>query len=251
MDELSLNIPSGLIEALRGARHVTALTGAGISAESGVPTFRDAQTGLWVKYRSEDLATPEAFQRNPQLVWEWYAWRRELIARAAPNAGHQALVEMETRLLKFTLITQNVDGLHQRAGSIAVIELHGNITRTKCFQEGTIVESWAETDQTPPRCPQCGGLLRPDVVWFGESVPPDALWAAIETARACDVFFAIGTSALVQPAALLPLEALQHGATVVEVNPDVTPLSAHVTYVLHGPAGQVLPAVVRATWPNP
>ena len=251
MDELSLNIPNGLIAALRGARHVTALTGAGISAESGVPTFRDAQTGLWVKYRSEDLATPEAFQRNPQLVWEWYAWRRELIARAAPNAGHQALVDMETRLQKFTLITQNVDGLHQRAGSIAIIELHGNITRTKCFQEGIVVESWAETDQTPPRCPHCGGLLRPDVVWFGESVPPDALWAAIETARACDVFFAIGTSALVQPAALLPLEALQHGATVVEVNPDVTPLSAHVTYPVHGLAGHILPALVRATWPNP
>jgi NAD-dependent protein deacetylase/lipoamidase len=251
MDELSLNIPNGLIAALRGARHVTALTGAGISAESGVPTFRDAQTGLWVKYRSEDLATPEAFQLNPQLVWEWYAWRRELIARAAPNAGHQALVDMETRLRKFTLITQNVDGLHQQAGSIAVIELHGNITRTKCFQEGIVVESWAETDQPPPRCPHCGGPLRPDVVWFGESVPPDALWAAIETARACDVFFAIGTSALVQPAALLPLEALQHGATVVEVNPDVTPLSAHVTYPVHGLAGHILPALVRATWPNP
>jgi NAD-dependent deacetylase len=251
MDELSLNIPNGLIAALRGARHVTALTGAGISAESGVPTFRDAQTGLWVKYRAEDLATPEAFQRNPQLVWEWYAWRRELIARAAPNPGHQALVEMETRLRKFTLITQNVDGLHQRAGSTAVIELHGNITRTKCFQEGTVVGSWAETDQAPPRCPHCGGPLRPDVVWFGESLPSDVLWAAMEAARACDLFFSIGTSALVQPAALLPLEALQHSATVVEVNPDVTPLSAHVTYAVHGPAGQVLPAVVRATWPNP
>src|SRR4030042_2791556 len=138
MDELFLNLPVGLSEALRAARHVAALTGAGISAESGIPTFRDAQTGLWIKYRSEDLATPEAFQRNPQLVWEWYAWRRELIARAAPNPGHQALVEMETRLRKFTLITQNVDGLHQRAGSTAVIELHGNITRTKCFQDGTV-----------------------------------------------------------------------------------------------------------------
>ncbi len=251
MDELFLNLPVGLIEALRAARHVAALTGAGISAESGIPTFRDAQTGLWAKYRSEDLATPEAFQRNPQLVWKWYAWRRELIARAAPNLGHQALVEMETRLRKFTLITQNVDGLHQQAGSTAVIELHGNITRTKCFQEGTVVESWAETDQTPPRCPHCGGPLRPDVVWFGESLPSGVLWAAMEVARACDFFFSIGTSALVQPAALLPLEALQHSATVVEVSPDVTPLSAHVTYAVHGLAGQVLPALVRAAWPNP
>lgn len=246
----SLSIPPKLIEILRSALGVVVLTGAGISAESGVPTFRDAQTGLWAKYSPEELATPQAFQRNPRLVWEWYAWRRELVAKAKPNPGHLALAQLESQVAsrgsRIMLITQNVDGLHQRAGSQNVIELHGNINRFKCFQENTIVESWPQTDKVPPPCPRCGSLLRPDVVWFGETLPPQALAAAYTAAQSCDVFLSIGTSGLVHPAASLPYYALQVGAILVEINPDETPLTASATYALHGPAGQVLPALLQA-----
>ena len=241
-------IDEALAAALRGAERVAVLTGAGVSAESGVPTFRDALTGLWARYRPEDLATPEAFRRNPKLVWEWYAWRRELVSRASPNPGHLALAEMERRVPAFTLITQNVDGLHHRAGSRNVIELHGNIARVKCSDEGLAVESWAETGEIPPRCPRCGGYLRPDVVWFGEMLSPDALRAAEQAARSCQVFLSIGTSGLVYPAAGLPLLAAQSGAIVVEVNPGATPLTDHADYVLNGPAGRMLPLLVDATW---
>ncbi len=242
------DIPAGLIEALRKARHVAVLTGAGVSAESGVPTFRDAQTGLWAKYSPEELATPEAFLRNPQRVWEWYEWRRGLVTEVTPNPGHRALVEIEKRVPQFTLITQNVDGLHQRAGSRGVIELHGNIARTVCSEEGTLVEDRAETDDVPSRCPNCGGLVRPDVVWFGEPLPQGAIEAAAHAARSCDLFFSIGTSAAVQPAAALPYEAIRRGAVTVEINPQSTPLTARVTYALPGPSGQVLPALVQAAW---
>ncbi len=241
-------IPSSLVEALRAARHVAALTGSGVSAESGVPTFRDAQDGLWAKYRPEDLATPQAFRRNPGLVWDWYAWRRRLVAQAAPNAGHLALVELERRVPHLTLITQNVDGLHQRAGSQAVVELHGNINRSKCFREGVVVEDWEDAGQSPPACPRCGGPLRPDVVWFGETLPPSALQAAVEAAETCQIFFSIGTSGLVEPAASLAYAALRQGALVVEINPAATPLSDHAIS-LRGPAGQVLPALMQAVWP--
>jgi NAD-dependent deacetylase len=200
---------------------------------------------LWAKYSPEELATPQAFRRNPKLVWEWYTWRRELVAQAQPNPGHLALAELEQLVPHLTLITQNVDGLHQRAGSRNVIELHGNITRTKCFDEGDIIDSWPQTAEIPPRCPRCDGYLRPDVVWFGETLPTQALHTAFEAARQCDLFFSIGTSALVHPAASLPYEALQRGVTVVEINPDVTPLTSNVTYVLPGPAGQILPELLK------
>ncbi len=238
------DIPAELIEALRSARHVAVLTGAGISAESGVPTFREAQTGLWARYSPEELATRDAFRRQPQLVWEWYEWRRGLVSQARPNPGHLALVELERRVPHFTLITQNVDGLHQRAGSRDVVELHGNIHRTKCYVEETIVDEWPDTGEIPPRCPTCGGPLRPDVVWFGESLPEAALFAAVEASRACDLFLSIGTSALVQPAASLPYEAIRRGVVTVEINPDETPLTPHVSYSLRGPAGRILPALV-------
>lgn len=233
---------------MRHARRLAVLTGAGISAESGVPTFRDAQTGLWANYRPEDLATPGAFRRNPKLVWEWYASRRTRLAQVEPNAGHRALAELERRVPAFTLATQNVDGLHQRAGSRRVIELHGNITRTKCFAEDTLVEDWPVTGEVPPRCPRCGGWLRPDVVWFGETLPPAALAEATQASRECDLFFSIGTSAVVQPAASLPYEALQRGHSVVEINPDVTALTPEATFPLRGPSGQVLPALLRAAF---
>ena len=237
-----------LLNAVRTAQHVAVLTGAGISAESGVPTFREAQTGLWAQYDPQELATPQAFHRNPKLVWEWYAWRRELVANAAPNAGHLALVELESKVPQFTLITQNVDGLHARAGSQNVIELHGNIMRTKCFDNGRFVQSWPETEDVPPRCPHCGGMLRPDVVWFGESLPVDALETAVAAAQSCDIFLSIGTSSFVQPAASLPIEAIQAGAITVEINPQTTPLTSHVDYALTGAAGSTLPALVAAAF---
>ena len=242
------SIPSELITRLRTARRVAVLTGAGISAESGVPTFREAQTGLWARYNPEELATPEAFRRNPRLVWEWYAWRQERVHQAKPNPGHHALVQMERHIAEFTLITQNVDGLHRRAGSHQVLELHGNLFRAKCFNEDRPVEGWPESDDIPPRCPHCGGLLRPDVVWFGEMLPAGALRAAEQAAARAEVFFSIGTSALVYPAADLPLIALRAGATVVEINPQPTPLSPQVTFSLNGAAGVALPALIAQTW---
>lgn len=243
-------IPTELIAALRGARRVAVLTGAGISAESGIPTFREAQTGLWSHYHPEDLATPQAFQRNPQLVWEWYVWRRQLVARALPNAGHAALVAMQAHLPHWALITQNVDGLHQQAGSLGVIELHGSLMRYVCRAHRHVVRIDVPAMGMPPLCPACGSLVRPDVVWFGESLPLAALEAAVAVAARCDVFLSVGTSAVVQPAASLPLEAMAGGALTVEVNPDETPLSRRVDLVLRGPAGQVLPALVHATWPD-
>src|SRR2546425_1040129 len=164
-------IPAKLVQKLVAAKSVAVLTGAGVSAESGVPTFRDAQTRLWAKFSPEELATPRAFRRNPRLVWEWYEWRRERVADGEANPAHLALAQMEVLFPQFQLITQNVDGLHQRAGSRCVIELHGNITRTKCFDEGTVVSSWPDTGEVPPKCPNCGGWLRPDVVWFEEPMP--------------------------------------------------------------------------------
>ncbi len=240
--------PDYLITALRAAQHVAVLTGAGISAESGVPTFREAQTGLWAQYDPQELATPQAFRRNPRLVWEWYDWRRNLVAAAAPNPGHQALAAMEQHAPRFTLITQNVDGLHQRAGSQTVIELHGNIMRTKCAEDGRLVPHWPPTDEVPPRCPHCGGRLRPDVVWFGENLDHGNLETAVTAAQTCDIFFSIGTSALVHPAAALPLEALKAGAIVVEINPQATPLTLQVSYALTGAAGVLLPALVAAAY---
>lgn len=244
------DIPAELITALRRARRVVVLTGAGISAESGIPTFREALTGLWSRFHPEELATPEAFQRNPQLVWEWYVWRRHLVAQAEPNRGHQALVSMQARVPQWALITQNVDGLHQRAGSAGVIELHGSLTRYVCSAHRHPITIEAPAMGMPPVCPQCGSLVRPDVVWFGESLPGPALEAGFAAAAACDVFLSVGTSAVVQPAASLPVEALAHGALTVEVNPDETPLSRRVNLVLCGPAGRVLPLLVSAVWPD-
>jgi NAD-dependent deacetylase len=241
-----MTIPAELLQRLAAAKSVTVLTGAGVSAESGVPTFRDAQTGLWAKFRPEELATPRAFQRNPRLVWEWYEWRRKLVTDAKPNPAHLALVEMQDLFLRFHLITQNVDGLHQRAGSRNAIELHGNITRTKCSEEGTIVLTWKDTGDVPPKCSVCGGLLRPDVVWFEEPMPESEMRQAMTASTHCDFFFSIGTSTVVYPAAALPLEAVQSGATVVEINPQPTPFTARASFALAGAAGVVLPVLVEA-----
>jgi len=241
-----------LLARLGNARSVTVLTGAGISAESGIPTFRDALTGLWARYRPEELATPQAFARDPALVWSWYRMRREMVARAEPNAGHRALVALERRVPYFTLITQNVDGLHRRAGSERVIELHGSLGRARCSREDTRVETWDEPEQGPPRCRACGALLRPDVVWFGEVLPAEALQAAEAAARDCEVFLSVGTSNLVEPAASLPWRAAAAGAEVVVINPtmDGQRAGARIHHLV-GPAGQVLPQLVESAWPGP
>jgi NAD-dependent deacetylase len=239
-----VEFPKGLISALRGSTRTVVLTGSGISAESGVPTFREAQSGLWARFDPQELATPEAFERNPGLVWDWYAWRRKLVAEARPNPGHLAISGMQEMFPDLTLVTQNVDGLHQRAGSREVIELHGNIRRTKCSLEGIEVEGYDDTE-SPPLCPSCSAPLRPDVVWFGEMLPPAALESASEASRGSDVFLSVGTSSLVYPAAALPFTALENGATLVEVNPGETPLTSRVDYVLRGPAGDVLPRLIR------
>lgn len=241
-------IPDALIARMRNAQRVTVLTGAGISAESGVPTFREAQTGLWARYQPEQLATPEAFCRDPRLVWEWYAWRQELVRQAQPHPGHHALVAMERHISDFVLITQNVDGLHRRAGSKQVLELHSNLFRVKCYDQGHPVETWAESAEVPPRCPHCTSRLRPDVVWFGEVLPAAVLQAAEQAAASSEIFFSIGTSALVYPAAELPMIALRTGAVVVEINPQPTPLTAHATFSLPGAAGDILPTLVANVW---
>jgi len=239
--------PVQLVAALRAARRVAVLTGAGVSAESGVPTFRDAQTGLWAEFDPLELATPAAFARNPRRVWDWYAMRRDMVGRVAPNPAHVALADLEKRIPEFLLVTQNVDGLHQRAGSRRVVELHGNITRVRCSREGTPVFRWSDDDvDAPPRCASCGAFLRPDVVWFEEMLPADALGAAEDAASRCDVLLVVGTSAEVYPAAALPILARRRGALVVEVNTETTPLSAQADYALRGPAGVVLPALVAA-----
>ncbi len=242
--------PESLINALRNARRVVALTGAGVSQESGLRTFRDPQTGLWAKHKPEDLASPQAFRRDPKLVWDWYAWRREALKGVRPNPGHYALVDLENRIPEFTLVTQNVDGLHRMAGSRRLFELHGNIQRVRCSECGRFAEDWTEDSEDLPRCQACGGLLRPDVVWFGEALPRLALQAAVEAARSCELFLSIGTSGVVQPAASLAYAAHNRGAGLIEVNPDPTPLTPKVDYFLQGKSGELLPALVQAVWPS-
>lgn len=240
--------PPDLVRLLKKATRVAVLTGAGISQESGLHTFRDAQSGLWAQYRPEDLATPGAFARDPKLVWDWYAHRRQSARGASPNAGHYALVEMEGKIEEFTLITQNVDGLHHAAGSKKILELHGNILNVRCSECGTFADDWSEDIEAVPRCKKCNGLLRPDVVWFEESLPREQLDAAVHAARACQVFFSIGTSGVVQPAAALAYTAKNEGAVVVEINADPTPLTPTVDFAFHGKSGEVLPDLIKAVW---
>lgn len=243
-----------IARVLGAAPRVAVLTGAGISAESGIPTFRDALTGLWARFRPEDLATPEAFRRNPELVWSWYRMRRQRLREALPNPGHHALVELARRVPDFTLITQNVDGLHARAGNRDVIELHGNLARVKCFAAAHPAVDFADAATAGdgvPLCASCGSPLRPDVVWFGEPLPVDALRRAQDAARRCVVFLSVGTSNLVEPAASLPWQARAAGATVIVVNPSMQgQRSGTGIHHLAGLAGAVLPALLRAAWPE-
>lgn len=228
------------VTRLRRAKRVVALTGAGISAESGIPTFR-GEGGLWKNYRAEDLATPGAFARDPRLVWEWYDWRRQAISRCEPNPGHAVLARWESRFQTFTLVTQNVDGLHRRAGSRRVHYLHGDIWVVRCLGCGAeTVDQRVPLPELPPRCP-CGALLRPGVVWFGEGLPGSVMEAAAAAVEEAEVVLVIGTSGLVYPAAGLPARGRAAGAWVVEVNVAETPVSGVAHQVLAGPAGEILP----------
>lgn len=229
-----------------GPGRVVAFTGAGVSKESGLPTFREAQTGLWARYAPEELATPEAFARNPELVWRWYAWRRQRVREAEPNPAHRALVRLEEALGEdFTLVTQNVDGLHRRAGSRRILELHGDILRTVCSRDRTVVSEAEVGPGEPPPCPHCGAPLRPDVVWFGEPLPADALAGAFDAAAACDLMLVVGTSGRVYPAAGLVPAALQAGARVLVVDPGDPGWAHPRVHHLRGEAGRVLPEVVE------
>ena len=231
-----------LVKLLRDAGSVVVLTGSGISAESGVPTFRGKE-GLWKEFRAEDLATPQAFRSNPKLVWEWYDWRRGIIAKAEPNPGHLTIAEMEKYYPEFLLITQNVDGLHVKAGSKKLVEIHGNIWRVRCTEEGT--ESYlydTPLETMPPRC-RCGALLRPAVVWFGESMPTEPMNLALEHISGCDLLLSIGTSGMVHPVASFPMMAKSGGARIIEINPEHTPLTSIADHSLRERAGDALPGL--------
>lgn len=238
---------------LKTSRKIVILTGAGVSKESGVPTFRDAMEGLWARFDPQELATPQAFRANPKLVWEWYEWRRERVRSAAPNPGHLALAALERRFPTLTLITQNVDDLHERAGSRRILHLHGNIAQSKCFFDcqgsPTLIDvarlTWAK-ESGPPPCPHCGRWVRPDVVWFGEALPEDVLQEALIDSAHCDLMLVVGTSALVSPASAMPQIAYQNGAAVIECNPDSTPISSLARVRLPGPSGEMLPLVIEA-----
>ena len=243
--EEELIFSHSMIERLRSAQRVVVITGAGMSAESGVPTFR-GPNGLWRRYRAEDLATPHAFQRDPRLVWEWYDWRRRLVSEKEPNTGHVAIAAMEGLFGDFLLITQNVDGLHRKAGSTKLIEIHGSLWRVRCMAEGRVFShTEVPLREVPPRC-DCGGLLRPDVVWFGESLSEKDLTDSYAVLKECDCLLVVGTSAVVQPVASFPTMARNGGAFIVEVNVEPTPISGWVDESILGKSGQILPRLTES-----
>jgi NAD-dependent deacetylase len=237
-----MQISETLIDKLKTADRVVALTGAGVSAESGVPTFR-GEEGIWRNYRAEELATPEAFTSDPKLVWEFYCWRRDLIADISPNPSHDTLAEMEKRYPNFLLITQNVDGLHEKAGSRKLLELHGNIWKVRCVTEGRVTETREKFTDIPPTC-DCGALLRPHVVWFGEGLDPAVLNDAFEASGGSELFIVAGTSGVVQPAASLPVVAKRAGAYVVEINTQPNPISTVADETLLGKSGEIFPSLL-------
>lgn len=241
---MDINFSDTLINRLKEAKVVSVLTGAGVSAESGVPTFRDPG-GIWEKFRPEQLANFEAFMSDPDFVWSWYQHRREIMRDVKPNPGHFALAEMENLFDEFNLITQNIDNLHNRAGSKRVTELHGNIERNYCLKCRTFYNELDVTEKKVLKCEKCGGLVRPDVVWFGEMLPVNALEHAESSAAASDVFLTIGTSAEVYPAALMPLIAKRSGAYVAEINLNPTVMSMDLHEAIRGKSGEVLSALVE------
>lgn len=252
------SIPLELVQALRKARHVLVFTGAGVSAESGIPTFRDAMTGLWSRYDPAELATPEAYAGDPALVWGWYEWRRMKVLQASPNPAHHAIAALALKLPRLSLVTQNVDDLHERAGSTVLAHLHGQLDRPLCFECGLPTshppgipdEPEGGRRLDPPRCHTCGGPIRPGVVWFGEPLPSGDWGRAMDATREADLVFSVGTSNLVYPAAEIPELAARLGATVVQVNPAATALDRIARHNLQGPAGMILPALVEAAFPD-
>jgi len=227
---------------IASSERITVLTGAGISAESGVPTFR-GKDGLWRNYRATDLATPKAFERDPSLVWEFYNWRRGLLSSVIPNAAHEALARFEETRDNFTLITQNIDGLHGRAGSKNVLEIHGNIWKMRCTSCRTVVTDYRSDVGSLPCCDACGALMRPHVVWFGESLDASVLSESFRASRECTAMIVVGTSAVVQPAAFFPYEAKHADAFLVEINPEATPLSGDADIALRGTATEFVPLI--------
>jgi NAD-dependent deacetylase len=232
-------------EVLSRAESLVVSTGAGMSKESGVPTFRDAPNALWAKYDPQELATPEGFLRNPSLVWQWYAERRRMISAVKPHAGHFAVAEMEALFPSFMLLTQNIDNLHREAGSEKLVELHGNIFRYKCFDRHHAIDVLPESNEVPPRC-SCGSPIRPDVVWFGEMLPEGALDLAYARLATCDALLVVGTSGTVHPAAGFPSFAKQCGARVIEINPEPTELTADADVFITSTAGRALPELVAS-----
>ena len=234
---------------IKDSQYPVVLTGAGVSKESGVPTFRDALEGLWAKFDPMNLATVQAFKDDPKTVWDWYAYRREMVAQAKPNPGHLALAKLEKRYPTMEIITQNVDDLHEQAGSQHVIHLHGNITQCKCFYDcqgsPTLVDIAELEAKSPPDCPYCGRWVRPNVVWFGEMLPMDMLEAAQLASSNCDVMIVIGTSGLVTPAAGLPGRAQIEGAKIIEVNPDYSMITRLADIKLEGPSGEIMPRLLE------
>jgi NAD-dependent deacetylase len=240
-----MEIPKILLEKMLHAEYVVVLTGAGISAESGIKTFRDPD-GLWAQLNPQELASVDGFMANSDMVWQWYRHRLDIVNHAMPNPGHYAIAEMEELFPVFKLITQNVDRLHQRAGSKSVYELHGNIVENHCFDcKRPFIGETNLPELQIPRCPDCGGKIRPSVVWFGEMLPYDALLASEEAANECEIFFSVGTSAEVYPAANLPIIAKRAGAFVVEVNPNKTSISSYMDVCLSYPSGEALPKLLE------
>jgi NAD-dependent deacetylase len=242
---MSVELSARLEGLLANAGRIVAFTGAGISAESGVPTFRGTD-GIWSKFSPDELASMSAFMKNPELVWQWYAHRKTVIGKTEPNAGHRALVTLADLVSQLTVVTQNIDNLHRRAGSRDVIELHGNIERSYCMTCGTPFDHIGGSQNDVPACRSCGGRVRPDVVWFGEPLPEDEWERAVGVTESADLFLSIGTSGIVYPAASLPLLAKRLGAYLVEINPEKTPLTPKVDEFLQGSSGSVLPLLVSA-----
>jgi NAD-dependent deacetylase len=250
-------ISEALIQQLQDAKNLVVLTGAGVSAESGIATFRDALTVLWENYDAETLASEDGFEAAPSLVWGWYEWRRNKVLQASPNPAHRTIAQLADQVPKFTLVTQNVDDLHERAGSQNVLHLHGSLHHPRCFDCNVPYELSRESVQNiqlkesriePPKCQICGGLIRPGVVWFGESLPVDFWEDSVEACEQCDLILIVGTSAAVYPAASLPYIAHRNGATIVQVNPMITSFNSIAAYNLHGKAGDILPKLYDATF---
>jgi len=242
----------GAVDIIRDARRLVIFTGAGVSKESGIPTFRDALEGVWEQFDPEELGTPQGFKQNPARVWDWFAYRRKAAAQAQPNPGHLALAELTKRYDPSVVITQNVDDLHERAGSWNTLHLHGSLFRFKCFDncQGNptpiVLDDLADADASPPKCPHCGGWVRPDVVWFRELLPENILNAAYDWAKNCDVMIVVGTTGLVTPAGHLPPIAREHGAKIIEVNPAYSMITRYADVKLEAPAGEALPLVMQA-----